>query len=98
MIVEMADVAGCQPTVLQHPRRLVGIAPVAVHHILAADHDFAVVRDAHFAALYWRSHGFETDSGARPVAGDDGCRLGLAVALEEGDPDRFEEHADFRIE
>src|SRR5947209_11057738 len=94
----MADVAGREPALLQHARGLLGIAPIAVHHILAANHDLAVVGDPHFAILDRRANGLEPDANARPVAADQRRRLGLAIALEESDPERLEKNTDFRVQ
>src|SRR4051794_10362700 len=94
----MADVSCCEPAVLQYPRGLLRIAPIAVHHILAADHDLAVIGDPHFAVLDRRSNGLESDADARPVAADQRRCFGLAIALKEGDPERLEEHAYFRVQ
>src|SRR3546814_9676593 len=36
-IVEVADIAGMEPALLQNPRRFRVVAPIAVHHQLAPD-------------------------------------------------------------
>src|SRR5438270_11789378 len=94
----MADVAGGEPALLQHSRGLLRIAPIAVHHIFAANHDLAVVRDPHFAILDRRANGFQPDADPRPVAADQRRRLGLPVALKESDPERLEKNTDFRVQ
>ena len=86
-----------QPS-LQYSRRLFVVAPIAEHHVLAADHDLAILGDPHFAILRRRSHRLEPDADARPVAADQRPRLGLAVTLQERDPERLEEDADLRVE
>src|SRR5690348_9713150 len=50
LLVEMADIAGREPSVLQHARGFFVVAPVAVHHVLAADHDLAVLGHPYFAS------------------------------------------------
>src|SRR6185369_1513488 len=98
-VVEMPDVPGRQPPVLaQDARRLLLIAPIAVHDELAADHDLAVVGDADLSVLDRRADGIEADARARPVTGEHRPRLGLSIALKEGNPERFEEQSDFGIE
>src|SRR6185437_12493106 len=94
----MADVAGREPAVLQHPRRLLGVAPIAVHDEFAADHDLTVLGDPHFGVLDRRAHSLEANAGFRTVAAYDRRRLGLPIALEEGDPQRLEEDTYVGIE
>jgi hypothetical protein len=57
LLVEMADVAGRQPAVLSTARSP-RVAPIAVHHQLAADHDLAVLGDAHLGVLERRADRF----------------------------------------
>ena len=89
LVVEMADVAGREPAVTKHPRRFFGVAPIAVHHILAADHDLAILGDPHLGILRWRPDRLQPDARAWPIAADQRPGLGLAIALEEGDPERL---------
>ena len=50
------------------------------------------------AILHRRPDAVHANARAWAVAADDRPRLGLAVALEEGDPERLEEQADLGIE
>src|SRR5690348_5073361 len=94
----MADIAGREPPVAKHPRGLFGIAPIALHHVLAADHDLAVFRDAHLTALHWWTDGLEPDSDLGTIAADKRRRLRLAVTLQERDSQRLKENPDLGIE
>src|SRR5688572_33475447 len=95
----MADVARGEPPVrVQHPGSFLWVAPITVHHALAADHDLAVGGDPNLGVLDRRAHGFEPDAGGRPIAADHRGGFGLAVALEERDSERLEEDPDVGIE
>src|SRR6185295_4035249 len=89
LLVEVPDVARCQPTVLEHTSGLFFVAPIAAHDELTANHDFAILGDAHFGVLDRRPDGIEPDADAWPVTADHRTRFSLAVALKEGNPERL---------
>ena len=102
----MADVAGVEPGALvglgrignEHTLGLRLVTPIALHHQLAAHQYFAIVGDAHFGVHQRRANSVHLDPGGRAVAADHRPRLGLAIALKQGQADRVEEDADFGIE
>ena len=57
VLVDVTDVAGVEPAALQHARRLVVVAPIAVHDQLAAHQDLAVAGDADLDAFQRRADG-----------------------------------------
>src|SRR5690348_18281871 len=65
--VEMADIAGPKPTVAKDSLGLVGIAPIAVHHELAPDHDFAILGDSYLGVFHGRPDSLQPNSGARSI-------------------------------
>src|SRR3546814_14779740 len=67
-IVEVADIAGMEPALLQNPRRFRVVAPIAVHHQLAPDQDFPVFGDADLHPLHRWADRVHADARARPVA------------------------------
>src|SRR4029079_13547454 len=73
-------------------------APDHVSQILPCNLYFSIVGNSHFAVPDRRADGVEPDSDAGPVAADQRRGLGLAIALEESDPERLEEHADLGVE
>src|SRR3546814_14368774 len=78
-IVEVADIAGMEPALLQNPRRFRVVAPIAVHHQFAPDTDFTVCGDADHHlhnSLTDRCHPADTDrTGLRYTW----CTLCLAI-------------------
>src|SRR5205085_9122425 len=98
LIVEMADVAGVEPAVLERGLGLRRIAPIALHHQLAAHQYLAVRGDLDLGILQRRADRVHLDARARPVAAYDGPGLGLAVALEQGEAERVEEDTDLGVE
>ena len=96
--VEMADVAGVQPAVVEHPRGFLRVTPIAVHDVLALDHDLAVLGDGDHGVHQRRADGFHADARLGPVAADHRPGLGLAIALQHRQPHRLEEQADVGIE
>ena len=86
-----------QPAV---PDRLGGrrlVVPVALHHEFAAHQDLAVIGDPDLDVDERRSHGLELDP-VRRVAAHDRRGFGLAVALQQPEPERAEEQADLVVE
>src|SRR4051794_31109393 len=94
----MADVAGCQPAVLEHARSFFGVAPIAVHYVLTADHDLTVLGDSDLGVHRGRADRVEPDADARAITADHRAGLSLAVALEESDPKRLEEDSHLGVE
>ena len=82
----------------EHARGFLLVVPIAVHDVLAADHDLAVLGDAHLGVEQRRADRLHADAGLGPVAADHRPGLGLAVALQQGEPERLEEQADVGIE
>ena len=82
----------------QRPLGLRRVAPIALHDQLAANQYLAVLGDPDLGILQRRPDRVHLDARLRPVAADHRRRLGLAVALEDGEPDRVEEDPDVRIE
>src|SRR4029079_3587103 len=64
LLIQVADISRAEPAVAQPPRGPLRVAPIAVHDQLAADHDLAVVGDAHLGVLHRRADGVEPDPGA----------------------------------
>ncbi len=95
--VHRADVAGVQPAAAQRRRRRVRLAPVAVHDQLAAHQDFPVLGDAHRDVGQRLADRVDADR-IRRVGADHRTRLGLAVALHEGQPERQVEAPDLRLQ
>ena len=80
--VEFADVAGVEPAVLESRARFLRRVVVAARNVLAAHENLAVVGDFHLHA----ADGFSdrAPGGAeRVIEGDDRCRLGQPVALDD---------------
>ena len=98
LVVDMADVPGVEPAIDDGPRRFLGIAPVALHHQLALDQDLAIGGDLHRHARHRRADGIHLQPHLRSVATDDRAALGLAIALQQGQPHGLEEGADLGVE
>ena len=86
-----------QPSI-SGPRGLRLVAPIALHDQLAAHQDLAVLGDPDLGVLQRRADRVHLQARPRPVAADHRRRLGLAVALEQGEAERVEEDADLGIE
>ena len=95
--IDMPDVAGVEPTIDQHPRGFGVIAPIALHHQLAAHQNLAVVGNLDLGVHQRRTDGVHLDARCGAVAADHRPRLGLAIALQQRQPDRVKEHPDFGI-
>ena len=80
-LIEMPDIAGMQPAVLQDARRFAFIVPIAVHHELALHQQLAILGNLHFGVHQGRTDRFHTNACARPITADDRCRFGLAITL-----------------
>src|SRR6266446_9404418 len=97
VVIEEADIAGLEPAVFEGPRRRLGVVPVPLHDVVTGDQDLAVTRDLHPHPVERRTDGVDLDP-RRHIAGDDRSRLGLAIALQQPDPERQKEPADFGVE
>ena len=95
--VDDADIAGVQPAVAQRGGGPFGIAPIALHHRLAAHEDLAVLGDPHLDARERRADGVQLHLAGR-VDADDRRGLGLAVALQQAHAEGGEEEADLEVE
>ena len=100
--VELADVAGVEPAVLEAPspaRRLVGAGGLVVagRDVVAADEDLAVGRDLHLHAADRRADR-ALRRAQRMVERDDRRRLGEAVALHDEEAELAPERFELRIE
>src|SRR3546814_2746445 len=90
--LDMADVAGMEPRPLVGLRRVgdedalrLGlVAPIAVHDELTAHADFAVVGDPHFGVHQRRPDRIHLEPCRGAVAAYDRPRLGMAIALQQG--------------
>ena len=98
VLVEMADVAGVEPAVLQHAMAFGVVHPIAVHHQFAAYQYLAVAGDPDLDTIERRANSVHLEPRARAVAADHRPGLGLAIALQDGDADGGEENADFGVE
>jgi hypothetical protein len=94
----MADIAGMQPAVDQHARAFGLVTPIAGHDAFAAHENLAILGNPDLGALHRRADRSMVDPGLGAVARDDRAGLGLAIALQHGEPERAEEAADFGIE
>src|SRR3546814_6951743 len=81
-------------SILQDARGFGLVAPITVHHQFAAHEDFTVVGDPDLGIGERRADGVHPQARRGAIARDDRRRLGLAIALQEGKPERLEEDAD----
>src|SRR5690606_6722824 len=89
--VEFSEVAGVQPAVgVDRFGGRLRIVEIALHHVVAADEDFAVAGDTHFDVLAGCADGGR-DLFERVAAsgGGDGAGLGEAVAGHDGPEGKF---------
>src|SRR5690606_26017926 len=92
-LVQLADVAGVEPAVLQRLRRLLGQVVVAAHDAAPADEDLAVVGDADLRARQRLADRAELHV-RRAVEEAARRGLGEAVALQDREPGAVEELGD----
>src|SRR6266403_361427 len=97
VIIEEADIAGLEPAVFEGSRGRFRVVPVALHDVVASHQDLTISGNLDPDPVEWRPDGIDLDAQGR-VASDDRSRLGLAVALQQSDPDRQKEAADFGVE
>ena len=97
-IIDVADVARVQPTVLYDPVGLRLVPPIALHHQRTAHKDLAIFGNLDLSILQRRANGIHLDARLRPVAADDGARLGLPVPLQQSDAQGLEKHANVGVE
>src|SRR3546814_2910541 len=94
----MADIAGMQPRPPvgfgrvgdEDALRLRFVAPIAVHDEFAAHQYLAITGNASFGVTQRRTDGVHLEPRRPSVAADHRPRLGLAIALDLGQPDRVE--------
>ena len=97
VVIEEADIAGLEPAVFEGSRGRFRVVPVALHDVVAGHQDLTISGDLDPDPVEWRPDGIDLDAQGR-VASDDRSRLGLAVALQQPDPERQKEAADFGVE
>src|SRR5262249_33991031 len=97
VLVELADVAGGQPAVLQRLPGGLLVLVVALADVGAADQDLAVVGDLDVAAVEGLAHLAEL-AGVGPRDSPGGGGLGHAPPLEDEDAGRVEEAQDLGVD
>src|SRR5665647_564205 len=90
LLVDVADVAGLEPAVLEGLAGLLLLLVIALHDVRPLGQDLAVRGDLDLDAGDRRPNGPELHL-VEGVAGQDGRRLRHAVALEDGQADGVEE-------
>ena len=95
--IESADVAGMEPAVPERGRGGVRSVVVPGGHVVAAYEDLSVVGNPDLDAGDRSAHG-PAPRPKRVVEGDDGRRLGQAVALDDQEPESRPERLHLRIE
>src|SRR5690606_40866240 len=97
LVVDLAEVAGVEPAVLERLGGRLLVAPVLAEHDAAGQEHLAVLGDARRRALDRPADRADLERLARVDRGGGG-RLGEAVALEHGNPDATEEGRQARAE
>ena len=97
-VVEVANVAGVQPAILDRPRSFAFVLPVSMHDEFAAAEDLSILRDLDLYSAQSRADGMHGNAGGGPVAAYDRPCFGLPIALKHGQPHRFEEYPDVGVE
>src|SRR5216683_7039163 len=97
LAVELADIAGMQPAILQRARGRLRVVPIAPHDELTAHQYLAVLGDAHLDPGERRANRIDPHLAGR-IAANDRRRLGLDVALHQIEAEGDEEAADLGIE
>ena len=97
-VVEVSDIAGVQPAILDRPRSFAFVLPVSMHDEFAAAKDFSILCDLDLYSAQSRADGMHGNAGGGPVAAYDRPCFGLPIALKHGQPHRFEEYPDVGVE